>query len=138
VTAVVSAVTAPCLHGGYHRDGQCPEANSAARPVPFDGALIEVLEATNAVIGDNVESVEVGPIAGRSLVLTAPDLLVSFDAVKRLIDQAEVAVMDARQDRADAERHECYCGVRLEADELTCGSSRCEREFAMDASGLIP
>lgn len=98
-------------------------------PVPFDADLLAGLEATNATTG-NHETVEIGPLFGRYLVLSAPDLLASLDELKRLIDKAEAAVLDARQDQADAARHACDCGTLIDPDEDHCGSIRCARRLA--------
>ncbi len=133
----------PCLHGGYHQPGQCPEANAVTLiPVTFiwpNGEDITDMEATDVVlIGDKVEQIDIGGGGvlgvGTYLRVTAPDLVVAADALKRLADEIIHAVIDARQDRLDAEAHNCHCGVRLEADEEDCGSQLCRRRSAQERS----
>lgn len=107
--------------------------NRTGVPVCFDADLLAGMEATNATTG-NHETVEIGPMFGRYLSLSAPDLLVSLDALKRLIDQAEVAVMDARQEALELERTACPgdCGTLIDPDEDFCGSRLCARRIAND------
>lgn len=113
-------------------------------PVALDTAdELAGLEAVDTVIvSDTCEQIDIGgagPLADVYLRLTSPDPLVTLDGLRRLIDRAEAAVLDARQDRADAERHECPgCPVLLEPDEDTCGSARCDQVLALDMAGLIP
>lgn len=105
-----------------------------AVPVPLDAAIFDGLEATNPTTGD-VETVEIGPLFGRYLTLSAPDLLVSLDALKRLADEAQVAVMDARQEAVEAERQSChYCDTphSVEPGADTCGRADCERRFGAE------
>lgn len=107
------------------------------------GEDISDMEATDPVIvSDTLEQIDIGgagPLHGTYLRVSAPDLVVAFDALRRLIDQAEAAVLDARQDRMDEQRHECPgCPILLEPDEETCGSSRCNQLLALDMAGLIP
>lgn len=82
--------------------------------------------------GETSESIDVGPFDGTYYRLNAPDLVVAVDAARALLDQIEAAVLDARQERMDAERHDCSCGVRLEIDEPTCGSAICGRRYAQE------
>lgn len=103
-----------------------------------DVSLVDQLEAINAVVGDKTETIEIGPFFGRYLTVTAEDLMVRAEQVIDLMRQVQDAVLDARQERLDAERHDCWCGTRLEADEVTCGADRCQRTEAQDRMGLIP
>jgi hypothetical protein len=105
-------------------------------PVPDELATSEATDVT--LLGEAVETVDVGPFAGCYFRVVAVDLVVAVDQARRLLDEIERVVLDARQDRADAERHRCYCDLPLEVDELTCGASRCQREWALDRQGLIP
>lgn len=111
--------------------------------MPTTKDLISVLdelataEATDAVIGE-VETVDVGPFNGHYFRISAADLVIAVDDARRVLTEIEAAVLDARQDKADAERHDCWCGVRLEADETTCGAKACDRNHADDMAGLIP
>lgn len=107
--------------------------------VPDELATAEATDVT--LIGEVMETVDVGPFAGAYLRICAPDLVVAVDQARRLLDEIERAVMDARQERADEMSHECFCGVRLDPEEACCGAERCERELAAerhhDAMGLI-
>ena len=108
----------------------------------YEGDDLDDIEATDAVIiSDKLESVDVGgggALHGVYLRITGPDLIAAADGLRRLADRIIDAVLDARQDKADAERHDCWCGVRLEADETTCGARACDRNHADDMAGLIP
>lgn len=108
-------------------------------PLPIS-ALLACLEAVDVtLIGDALETVDVGPIDGTYYRVSARNLLHEIAVARCLLDNAEEAVLDARQERAEAERHVCPgCPTMLEPDENTCGSARCEREWAMDCAGLIP
>lgn len=104
-------------------------------PVHLDADVIDHLEATNCVIvADTTERIEVGPFDGRYLIVQAPDLVAAADALRRLADRIIDVALDARTEKLEADRHNCLCGARLEADECTCGAARCEREYALDAA----
>lgn len=102
------------------------------------GEDISDMEATDCVIvSEELEQIDIGgagPLHNAYLRLSAPDLVVALTAIKTLCSDAIDAVLDARQDRAEAERHDCSCGVRLEADELHCGSPACVRRFMQELS----
>lgn len=105
--------------------------------VPDELAAAEAVDVT--LIGDTLESVDVGPFAGVYYRVSAANLVHAVAVCRALLDEIESAVFDARQERLDAERHVCPgCPTLLEPDENTCGSARCEREWAMDCAGLVP
>lgn len=96
------------------------------------------MEATDAeVFDDGTEQVDVGgggllPMA--YLRFRGENLVAAADALKRLADQIIDAVMDARQEKLDAERRCCpYClVVKIEPDEDYCGSIDCGRLLDQD------
>lgn len=100
------------------------------------GEDISDMEATDCVIvSETLEQIDIGgagPLHRAYVRLSAPDLVVALTALKNLCDDAINAVLDARQDRAEAERHDCLCGVRLEADELTCRQPACNRRYLQE------
>lgn len=112
-------------------------------PVTFvypGGEDIADIEATDAVIlSEHLEQIDVGgagPLHGVYLRLSAPDLVAVAEELRRLSDRIIDAVLDARQDRLDAQRHVCPgCPTMLEPDEVTCGDRRCEAEHARDCAG---
>lgn len=91
--------------------------------VPDELATAEATDVT--LIGEAMETVDVGPFDGAYIRLCATDLVVAVDQARRLLDQIEEAVLDARQERTEAEQHECYCGVRLDPEEACCGARSC-------------
>lgn len=101
---------------------------------PDDLDHLDVADAT--VVSDRLEQVDVGGggvLHGVYLRLSGPDLVAAADALHRLADRIIDAVLDARQDRMEAQRHECPgCRTLLEPDETTCGRRACEREWAME------
>lgn len=106
-----------------------------------DGEDITDLDVADAVIVGELEQVDIGGagvLTGTYLRVTGPDLVVAAEALRRLADRIIDAVLDARQERIEAEQHECYCGARLDPDEITCGALRCQREWRDDRQGLIP
>lgn len=103
-------------------------------PVPLELATAEAVDVT--LLGQTMETVDIGPFDGCYFRVSAFDLVVEIDNLRRLLDQAEEAVLDARQERMMADRRRCYCGALLDIDEPTCGALRCSRELALDGSGL--
>lgn len=105
--------------------------------VPDALATAEAVDVT--LIGDAMETVDVGPFNGVYFRVAADDLVVAVDQARRVLDELEAAVLDARQDRMEAQRHECPgCPTRLDPDEVTCGAAYCNRIYAQDCAGLIP
>lgn len=104
------------------------------------GEDISDMEATDCVlVSETLEQIDIGGggvLHNTYLRLSAPDLVVALTAIKDLCSDAIDVVLDARQDRADLDRHDCPggCLTRLEADEVTCGKDACERRYLMDAS----
>lgn len=87
-------------------------------------------EATDAVLHPGMEQVDVGPFGGVYLRFAAPDLVAAVDAARRLLDEVERVVLDARQDATDAERTCCpWCSTPLEPDEDVCGAPACVRHL---------
>lgn len=87
------------------------------------------------IVSDALEAIDLtgGVLHGRVLQVTGPDLVAAADALRRLADRITTAVIDARDARADADRHDCIgCAARLEPDELICGADRCERLYGQD------
>lgn len=103
-------------------------------PLAIFPATLDVLEAVDVDLTEHHETVDVGPIDGRYLRFMAPDLLVAVDQARRVLGLIEDAVLDARQEAMEAERHDCPCGTRLEADEISCGSPRCDHLVAQEMS----
>lgn len=105
--------------------------------------LDRALEAADATIERDAETVAVGPFGDVTYYrVSAPDLVVAVDEARRLLDEIEAAVLDARQDKIDAERHQCaFCSTLIDGDMETCGHSVCDRRLAAeryyDALGLI-
>jgi hypothetical protein len=96
--------------------------------LPLSGELARLEAVDVTLIGDVLESIDIGPNGDTYYRVTARNLL---------HDLAEEAVLDARQERLDAERHVCPgCPTLLEPDEDTCGAARCNAEWAMDCAGL--
>lgn len=103
--------------------------------VPIEVGDVDALEVTNAEVGERYEAIELGPFVGnRYLRLRSDDLLVFFDRLRRVADDGITQVMDERERRAEAERHTCYCGTRLDPADETCGRERCARERAAEAA----
>lgn len=100
------------------------------------------LDVADAIcISDTLEQVDIGGglLGTRYLRFSGPDLVAAIDALRRVLDRAQDAVLDARQARIDAERQECPgCRTLIEPDENTCGAAACEREWALDMAGLVP
>lgn len=98
---------------------------------------LDQVDPTDPEVTDLVETVTLdgwpGDPAGRRL--TATDLLVWTDALRRLADRIDVLVMDERQARLEAERSTChFCGTpgTVEPGEETCGSVECDRRLAVE------
>lgn len=100
------------------------------------------IEVTDAVIvSDTLEQVDIGGggvLHGTYLRLSGPDLVVAAEELRRLADRIEACVLDARQEKIDAERHACWCGTRLDPEELDCGAPRCRHLTIQDANGMVP
>lgn len=118
----------PCLHGGYHRPGQCPEANAAIH-IGLDVDTFTSADVCDVeLIGQTTEEITV-IIGGYELRLRSTDLVAAVAGLDDLKHAVTMAVLDARQEQAEAERHNCDCGTRLEADEITCGAPACNRRL---------
>lgn len=106
-------------------------------PLRFGADDIDNLDiADPTIVSDTLEHVDIGgagPLFGRYLRVEADDLVEVADALRRLADRIIVAVIDARDEKLDAERHDCFCGVRLEPDEVTCGSAVCNDKACTEA-----
>lgn len=102
------------------------------------GDEIADMEAIDCVLhGQDLEHVDVGPIAalgGAYLRVTSPDLVVAADELRSLGHRIADTVLEARQDALDAERHVCFCGVRLDPDVDTCGDLICARRYFQELS----
>ena len=109
-------------------------------PAGEDIADLDVADAV--VVSDRLEQVDIGGggvLHGRYLRFSGEDLVVAAEELRRLADRIIDAVLDARQARMDAQRHECPgCPTLIDPDENTCGAASCERIWAMDCAGLIP
>lgn len=87
-------------------------------------------EATDVTLSPGMESVDVGPFSGAYLRFTCGDLVAAVDAARRLLDEVERVVLDARQDALDAERWRCpWCSTLLESTEDCCGRPSCVRHL---------
>jgi hypothetical protein len=105
--------------------------------LPLSGELARLEAVDVTLIGDVLESIDIGPNGDTYYRVTARNLLHEIAMARCLLDLAEEAVLDARQERLDAERHVCPgCPTLLEPDEDTCGAARCNAEWAMDCAGL--
>lgn len=111
-------------------------------PTPVDARSTDNLEATDAtILTEDHESVDVGPFTSPLGFdyykrLTGSDLVAWVDACRRVLTEIEAVVLDARQDKADAERSTCpWCSTLIEADEDFCGSATCARQ--MDAERRV-
>ena len=120
------------------------EATTTTVPLIWpSGEDIRDLDVADAiVVTDRMEQVDIGGagiLHGRYLRFSGEDLVVAAEELRRLADRIIDAVLDARQVRADAQRHECPgCPTLIDPDENTCGTARCERVWADDCAGLIP
>lgn len=122
-------------------------ANQATQPsfttVPFifGGVDLDDLDiADPEVVSRELERIDIGhagPLFGRYLRVQAPDLVEWAVGLHRLADRVITAICDARDEALDAERHDCWCGTRLEPDEVTCGASRCERAELLNEQGRL-
>jgi len=99
--------------------------STATIPLPVSAEGVDALEAVDANIKNDNETVDVGPFGTTYLRLTGTDLVAFADALRLLSDRIIDTVMEARQERVDAERHRCECGALLDADEDDCGAARC-------------
>lgn len=106
------------------------------------GEDIADMEITDAlIINDTLEQIDIGGrgvLQGVYLRISGPDLVCAFEELRRKCDEAIHQIMDARQDRLDAERHHCWCNTLLEPDEVDCGAQACRHYTAQDAQGLVP
>jgi hypothetical protein len=87
------------------------------------------------VLSDTCERVSIGgagPLFGRYLRVETNDLVDVAQALHRLADRIMDTTFDAREEKLEAERHDCYCGTRLEADEVTCGATLCDRKARVE------
>jgi hypothetical protein len=99
--------------------------------VPDELATAEATDVT--LIGDALETVDVGPFDGAYYRLSATDLVVAVDRARRLLNEIETAVLDARQDRYQALLRPCpWCSTLIEPDEDDCGSGTCARAAAAE------
>lgn len=114
---------------------------TTTRPRIYRPALdvgLTTLEAVDAEVGSRYESIDVGPFVDATsdaiyLRLRSDDLVRFADDLHRLADQIIDGMLDARQAKMDAERHECPgCRTRIAPDEIACGSPRCERIAAQE------
>lgn len=111
--------------------------------IPLDAPSdASTLEVCNVEVGDCFEAAEIGPYAGnRYTRIRARDLLLYAYEQRRLADDLITAVLDERDRKAEADRHDCICGVRLDPDDAHCGAERCrrhvEREAAYESLGLL-
>lgn len=98
---------------------------------------IDELDVCNPeIVSDTCERIEVGhagPLFGRYLRIEANDLVDVAGALHRLADRITHATFDARDEKLEAERHDCYCGTRLERDEITCGAEPCNQRACAEA-----
>lgn len=116
-----------------------PIALTTTIPVsfPFNEDDLADLEITDYEAGEGVERISVGhagPLFGKYLIGEAPDLVLVAEGLRRLADRLIDAVLDGRQELLEEQRHDCYCGTTLEADEVTCGATRCDRSYVQDLS----
>lgn len=102
---------------------------------------IDLLDiADPEVLSDNLERVDIGGtglLRGCYLRIESPDLVLVAEALHRLADRIMNAAFDAREEKLEAERHDCWCGTRLEADEITCGAARCDQAERLDRDGWL-
>jgi hypothetical protein len=92
------------------------------------------------IVSDVLERLDIGgagPLHGRYWRVEAPDLVEVATALHRLADRIVDAILNARQDKLDAERHDCWCGTRLDPDEITCGAARCNQAERYDRDGRL-
>lgn len=110
--------------------------------IPFQVTDIDGLEVTNVECGKRHEAFELGPDYRNQYVrICSPDNAALAAKLRALADDLLDATMDERERQAEAERHDCFCGVRLDPDDDTCGSVICLRkadaERYYDSLGLI-
>lgn len=102
------------------------------------GALdIDDLDVCNPEIAsatcERIDIGHAGPLFGRYLRVEANDLVEVAHALHSLADRISSVIFDARDEKLEAERHDCFCGTRLEPDESTCGAETCNRRAAAEA-----
>lgn len=120
-----------------------PEAVTIAPTIiPLDLTDIDGLEVCNTEAGQRYECSELGPFTGnRYLRIRCADNVVLAAKLRRLADDLQDATFDERERKIEAERHDCFCGTRLDPGDDTCGRSACVRQFeaevAYDALGLL-
>ena len=106
-------------------------------PLIFGAYEIDGLDIEDVTIAsDSCERIDLGgsgALLGSTLRVEANDLVAVADALRRLADRISTATFDARDEKLDAERHDCFCRVRLERDEVTCGSAVCDAKAAAEA-----
>jgi hypothetical protein len=120
-------------------DRPIPEALLAALAappiVPLDVSALQVatLEAVDVETGERHEHVDIGPYGGTYLRVCVEDLLVWTDEVRALLGRIDDVVLEAREEKALLDSHECPgCRTRLAPDDPTCGSMRCNRILAQE------
>lgn len=103
--------------------------------VPMSHTDVDACEATDCEITERLERIDIGgagPLADTYLRIEATDLVAWAGSVTDLMLKVIDAVLDRRQELAEAERHDCFCGTRLDPEEITCGSMACNRLAAAE------
>lgn len=126
-------------------DGPCPVhpqllAETIIVALPFGADSIDDLDVNDAEVSAEMERVDIGgagPLHGRYLRVEATDLVDVAQALHRLADRIMDVTFDAREDALEATRHDCWCGTRLEADEITCGAARCNWAELLNEDGRL-
>lgn len=138
----MSDITTPAEHYSQMLAQVLGDVPVAQVLLPLEIGDPDQLEATNAEVGDRYEAIELGPYVGnRYLRLRGTDLVVFFDRLREVADDAICALIEERERKAEAERHDCFCGTRLDPDDETCGRDACVRErsaeIAYESLGLL-
>lgn len=114
-------------------------AETLTFPIPRDIPIVitvehlaQALEVCDPEISDGFEGVSIA-LGGHYLVITAPDAVVAMEQIKQAADAAQVALVEAREEKAYNEAGHCVCRQKLDAGQEDCGSRCCAVRIRLEA-----